>query len=190
VIKAKDEVLRMLNNIISMKSMVFLQPIDIVDPEVLSFLKDSLASIWPVTIKNPIDIPMKAYNKWRNQYDGSALLDALLENEGVALGITEVDAYVEGLNFIFGLASTRKALISLMRLMPEFYGLTEDKDLLNQRALKEAVHELGHVFGLDHCPVKRCVMHFSNSILDTDFKDWKFCESCKRHSVISREKID
>lgn len=188
MIKAKDEVLRRLNNIVSMKSMVFLQPIDTVDPEVLSFLKDSLASIWPVTIKNPIDVPKKAYNKWRNQYDGSALLEALPENEGVTLGVTEIDVYVEGLNFIFGLASTRKALISLMRLRLEFYGLAEDKDLFNQRALKEAVHELGHVFGLNHCPDNRCVMHFSNSILDTDFKEWVFCESCKRHSVLSLEK--
>ena len=184
MIKAKDKVLRRLNNIISMRTMVFLQPIDAVDPKVLSYLKDSLASIWPITVNNPIDVPKKAYNKWRNQYDGSALLDALPDNEGVTLGVTEVDAYVEGLNFIFGLASTRKALISLMRLRPEFYGLTEDKDLLNQRALKEAVHELGHVFGLNHCPNKRCVMHFSNSIWDTDFKDSKFCASCRRHLTI------
>jgi predicted Zn-dependent protease len=84
-------------------------------------------------VKNPIDVPKNAYNKRRNQYDGSALLEALPDNERVTLGVTEVDAYVEGFNFIFGLASTRKALISLMRLRPEFYSLPEDKDLLNQR---------------------------------------------------------
>ena len=49
MIKAKDKVLRRLNNIISMRTMVFLQPIDAVDPKVLSYLKDSLDPIWPIT---------------------------------------------------------------------------------------------------------------------------------------------
>jgi archaemetzincin len=38
----------------------------------------------------------------------------------------------------------------------------------------EAVHELGHAFGLTHCEKSRCVMHFSNSLQDTDFKHYIF----------------
>jgi len=129
---------------------------------------------------DPIDIPNYACDKTRNQYEGSALLDSMPVGEGVTLGVTEVDAYVEGLNFIFGLAYDKRALISIKRLRPEFYGLPQDEDLLNNRALKEAVHDLGHIFNLKHCPNKRCVMHFSNAIQDTDLKDWKFCESCER----------
>lgn len=165
--------------------MIFLQPIGAIDKEVLRFLKNKLAAFWPTEIVNAIDVPTDAYNKGRNQYDGSALLAAMPEKENITLGVTEVDAYVEGLNFIFGLAFNRKALISLKRLRPEFYKLPEDKDLLNLRALKEAVHELGHVFGLEHCPDKRCVMRFSNAIWDTDFKDWKFCKSCERKLQLS-----
>jgi len=36
-----------------------------------------------------------------------------------------------------------------------------------QRVIKEAVHELGHAFGLTHCENSKCVMHFSNSLQDT-----------------------
>jgi archaemetzincin len=80
-------------------------------------------------------------------------------------------ANVDGLNFAFGLATDRKALISLERLRPEFYWMPEDDDLFECRALKEAMHELGHVLGLNHCPDRNCVMYFSNSIPDTDVKD-------------------
>jgi archaemetzincin len=165
-------------SILRMKTAICIQPMGQVDKELLGFLKDSLDPFWPTRVLNPIDIPEEAYDKNRNQYDGSALLESLPRKEGAILGVTAVDTYAEGLNFIFGLAYGRKALISLMRLRPEFYDLPEDETLFRLRARKEAVHEIGHVFGLQHCPNDRCVMHFSNSILDTDFKDWRFCRYC------------
>lgn len=54
----------------------------------------------------------------------------------------------------------------------------EAKELFKERLIKEALHELGHAFGLPHCDNKRCVMVFSNSIKDVDFKGAKFCEGC------------
>jgi predicted Zn-dependent protease len=44
--------------------------------------------------------------------------------------------------------------------------------------LKNQYIELGHAFGLAHCSSTRCVMHFSNSLHDTDFKKRDFCDSC------------
>ncbi|MBO8174668.1 MAG: archaemetzincin family Zn-dependent metalloprotease [Thermococcus sp.] len=124
------------------------------------------------------------YNEIRGQFLGRTFLPILgmIRSELRAkaiLGITDVDLYEEGLNFIFGLASPylKAAIISLYRLKPEFYG-ERNRELLIDRSIKEAMHELGHVFGLDHCPNPKCVMHFSNSIIDTDFKGRDYCDKC------------
>ena len=67
--------------------------------------------------------------------------------------------------------------IYLPRLRQEFYGLKPDKSYFCQRLAKEAVHELGHAFGLKHCENIKCVMHFSNSLSDTDIKRSHLCIS-------------
>jgi archaemetzincin len=97
------------------------------------------------------------------------------------LGLTYVDCYVPGLNFIFGQAASgrREAFVALPRLCQSFYGLPEDPALFRQRAIKEVVHELGHTWGLSRCPDPRCVMHFSNSLHDTDVKGPGFCSQCR-----------
>ena len=71
------------------------------------------------------------------------------------------------------------AAIYLPRLRQEFYGPEKNEQLFLQRVVKEAVHELGHAFGFDHCPMHQCVMHFSNSISDTDAKAKDFCQNCR-----------
>jgi len=43
------------------------------------------------------------------------------------------------------------ALVSARRLRQEFYGLAPDQALLEQRLLKEAIHEIGHTCTLTHC---------------------------------------
>jgi len=76
----------------------------------------------------------------------------------------------------------RSALETIRQSLTEAFG---------QRALvedgKEAVHELGHTYGLKHCPNPACVMHFSNSLHDTDLKGWKFCPNCQRKRLGARE---
>jgi predicted Zn-dependent protease len=51
-------------------------------------------------------------------------------------------------------------------------------DLVAERLLKEAVHELGHVAGLNHCDARVCVMRMSEDTVDVDSKSLDFCPAC------------
>jgi archaemetzincin len=92
----------------------------------------------------------------------------------IALGLTDADLFVPDMNFVFGLSSMDGAcaVVSTNRLKMDGQGPYHD------RLIKEAVHELGHLFGLRHCDDSRCVMHFSNSLRDTDLKSEAFCSQC------------
>lgn len=96
------------------------------------------------------------------------------------LGVTDLDLYVPSMNYVFGEARLpgRVAIISTYRLKDTTsHGGAE---LLSVRAVKEAVHELGHTLGLTHCTNPSCVMSFSNSLEDTDRKGEDCCEACSR----------
>lgn len=167
---------------------IYLTPIGEVDEKVLKVLKSSLREKFnlEVVIGEALPKPDYAYNRRRRQYHSSPILDNLSKNIPPdtyrVLGITELDLYVSNLNFIFGQAQMggRVALISLARLREEFWGRRSDEKLLAERTLKEAVHELGHTLGLEHCPNPKCVMHFSNSLQDTDIKGSWFCPECEK----------
>jgi len=148
--------------------------------EIASALKEKFKA--KVRITPSVDLPTEAYNKLRGQYLGVSLIEYLANNyEGRILGVTNEDMYAVGLNFIFGQAQLngRVAVISLCRLNPEFYKERKNDRLLMKRARKEAIHEIGHTFGLTHCTNEDCVMCFSNTIREVDMKSEDFCEMCK-----------
>src|SRR5207247_8694152 len=51
----------------------------------------------------------------------------------------------------------------------------QGQPLSARRATTEAIHELGHTYGLAHCQNPECVMWFSNTVAETDRKGIKFC---------------
>jgi archaemetzincin len=126
-----------------------------------------------------------AHDRGRNQYHSTAILQAmqpLLEPGARLLAVTSVDLYVPVLTFVFGEAqlSGRCAVVSLHRLREEFYGLPARDELMRDRLVKEAVHELGHTFGLRHCDDWRCVMTSSHGVERLDVKGADFCVLCGR----------
>jgi archaemetzincin len=165
---------------------IYLQPIGEVDSELLEELRIILSSKFGIECKlrEQMDMPREAYDSTRNQYHSTTILRFIKRpDDGLAiLAVTEPDLFVPSLNFVFGEAdpANRRAIISLLRLRQESYGLPKDEALFKERMKKEAVHELGHIFGLPHCDKRECVMHFSNSLYDTDFKKHSFCGSCVR----------
>jgi archaemetzincin len=135
----------------------------------------------PSRVGKALQIPLKALDRSRMQYSARAILEELHPEEAERmLGVVDRDMYVPGLNFVFGLADLlgRRAVIALPRLREGFYGGHDDEELFLARATKEAMHELGHTFGLQHCTNRRCVMAFSNSLEDTDRKEQTFCSVC------------
>jgi archaemetzincin len=165
---------------------IWLQPLGDVDANTLETLKSGLKVTFgcPVAINSPQSIPAEAFNRSRKQYLSDDLLELIKAGQQPdrrILGVTVANLYTEGLNFLFGQAdsSSGVAVISLHALSQSYYGLPEDSGLFQERALKEAVHEIGHTFGLDHCPDGYCIMHFSNSLLDTDIKKPTFCTRCQ-----------
>lgn len=97
--------------------------------------------------------------------------------DSIGLLLADADGYVPGLNFVFGLAipGLKVATVFLQRLR-----LWTDRANYIRRVVKEVLHELGHVLGLEHCKNGLCVMSFSNSVLDVDRKLPKFCGRCAR----------
>lgn len=172
-----------------MKSKIYLIPVGDIEEWILEALSSRVEKNFncKVEIHKSMTLPRDAFNPERNQYFSSHILNKLHkfmrpDKHEKVLAISDVDLYVPRLNFVFGEAELggHFAIISLTRLHQSFYSLPENKALFLERTIKEAVHELGHVYGLTHCPDPECVMHFSNSLLDTDQKSASFCSHCQK----------
>jgi archaemetzincin len=168
-----------------------------ITPEVLVGLQKGLMKTFPDTtasiIKDVLPVPLHAFDKKRSQYNSNIILSEVKayasKNQEFhrVLGVVDVDIFTSGLNYVFGEAYVPGgvALISLWRLKPEFYKEKPNLTLYSLRTLKEGVHELGHTLGIQHCPRSMCIMHFSDSIFDTDRKQNLLCDESYMQAAIA-----
>jgi archaemetzincin len=131
-------------------------------------------------------IPDYALNPVRKQYNSNLIIKRLLEicppDALKILGVTSFDLFSPIFSFVFGEAQFRGkcAVISSYRLQGNSNGRIETAcPPLANRLEKEAVHELGHTFGLRHCSDPDCVMHYSIGVQCADRKFAYFCRACR-----------
>jgi archaemetzincin len=154
---------------------------DVKNKVYLAFINDFRPPFWK-NLEKDMEV---LYSPNRNQYHSthmlSLILDRIPQDGDKIAGITDVDIYIPILTFLFGEAQLKGkgALVSAHRLDNEFYGLPPDDSLLYTRLLKELLHELGHAYGLVHCPNYACVMTSTSYVEGIDLKKAKYCRDCR-----------
>jgi len=120
----------------------------------------------------------------RNQYNSTLILDKLAElaphHSIKVLAIISVDLFIPILTHVYGEAQLggKACIVSTHRLMEGLSPMTIP-ETYDQRIIKEAVHELGHTFGLRHCTDHTCIMHYCRTVKDVDRKSDQLCRYCK-----------
>ncbi len=169
------------------KCVIALAPVGDVPIERIEALSETLREAFgcAVEIAPAVPIPASAWSAERHQHLSTTILSELARRKRPEwerlLGVADVDLYVPSLNFVFGEGDSRRgvAVFSLARLHGR-------DDIFRRRAATEAVHELGHTYGLTHCDDPHCVMWFSNTLSETDRKGTRFCSRHAKELARSR----
>ena len=113
------------------------------------------------------------------------LIDKRIENRlDLIIAVTDLPIYSssnDNIAFLFGEAHLkhRCCVVSSLKLKEQFYNRPKNKNLFEQRIIKEIIHEIGHlILGLEHCNNESCVMRYSGEIEEIDTKSFKLCEDC------------
>lgn len=128
---------------------------------------------------NNINIPSQYFNKERNRYLASGLLDELAKhrNNDAVIGVTDYIIFKPNKKSdtfgIMGMSYTN-TFKSIVSTKTPLNGKEQSKDNI----CKLALHELGHGFGLKHCPNETCYMVDAEGTMKI-VNAIGFCESCK-----------
>lgn len=159
--------------------MVDLIPLGRIDPLAVSIVAANLQAMIGIhtDILTPRSDPKYAFLPHRQQFDALKILKKLsIDTDGAPfkLGVTELDICTPILTFVYGESQLggKAALISLHRIQGE------DMELTYERAAKISIHEVGHIFGLEHCWEVRCLMHFIRNLKQLDALPLRFCNTC------------
>jgi len=162
-------------------------PMGSLDGGLLRDIAEEAAQVYGVPYRlatRGMPLPEDALEIPTGKYRADALLRELKHRRpgrGVhRLGITEAEVSIEDWNFVFGLAEMpgSTAVMSLAKLRPK-RSSRESGALLRERAVKIAVHELGHTFGFRHCGDERCVMSYTETAAGVDATEATFCAKCR-----------
>jgi archaemetzincin len=136
-----------------------------------------------------LGVPSRLHEGHR-QLHARAVLDqlqsALPHDAYCLIAVTTEDLYPgdEEFSYVFGQARLRArvGVFSFARYHPDFFGesFAVDRKVVVQRALKVMTHELGHMFGLEHCTHLHCIMNGANHLSELDRAPLHLCPVCLR----------
>jgi archaemetzincin len=138
-----------------------------------------------LVVQEPVALPKKAFYPPRQRYRAEKLLDFLKEiapaDASRVMGITAVDiSTTKGQYADFGILGLA-TIDGLVCVLSEFRCARKSRDGLHVRArlAKTAVHELGHTFGLLHCPHVGCLMRDGRGTVLTTDTEHTLCGTCR-----------
>ena len=168
-------------------TIIIMQPLQYDDRQVLNYLRDSVASFYGVTVylANNTTFPEHTYYKPRNRYRADRVIAWLKgrcpDSVRTIVGITshdisatrneQYDYGIMGLGYKPG----RSCIVSLYRPAKT----AKNDQHLKERLLKLVLHEMGHNFGLSHCPDERCIMVNAEGKMKLD-KETGLCHVCRQ----------
>lgn len=165
--------------------MLTIVPFGEIPKTLLDFLREELGYRFgeEVGVLGMEPLPEGAFDPKRNRYRSSLFLRHLEEERQEVdrqeqerrIGIVDVDLYNPESDPALGESDSvdRVAVLTIAPLRPETEG--DDDPRVRERVLKEALHELGHTYGLKHCDQRKCVMFPSNTPPEIDLQTADFC---------------
>jgi archaemetzincin len=157
--------------------------------EDMEFVKKAIAAFYALEVRllQKRELPKEAWYAPRKRYRAERLLDYLEQVKpkgGRILGITTKDISTTKDNYedwgILGLATLdgTVCVVSTFRAARKIKVGLSDALTVRYRFAKTVVHELGHNFGLDHCPNKGCIMEDAKGTVSTTDGEFTLCPSC------------
>lgn len=144
--------------------------------------------VLPTRPLHAIDVPTRIQGDHRQLHAGAVLDELQTElpsNAYCLIAVTLEDLYPgDDFNYVFGLArlTARVGVFSFARYHPGFFGepFAVDRRVVVRRAIKVMSHEIGHMFGMEHCIHLHCLMNGANHLSELDRAPMHLCPVCLR----------
>jgi archaemetzincin len=157
-----------------------------IDPHFVSVLCRSLEKTFnrPVEIRYMIASLEYARDAARTQYKSPLILARLRRMKKSPrekiMAVVDVDLYSPGYDFIYGEADVHAgvATLSTNRLVFDLKETRSNLRINDERIIREATHEMGHLFGLVHCRNPKCVMRTCTCLSEVDEAVGGLCPVC------------
>jgi archaemetzincin len=168
---------------------VAVQPLGRIDANIVKRVTEGITRVYKVRliVLPGVDLPSSAWYPKGARYRADKLLSFLngkaYKDFDKVIGLTACDIsttkgaiYDWGI-FGLGLILGRPCVVSTFRLKRG-----ASAQLFSSRLIKVVNHELGHTFGIPHCPSNNCIMEDAEGTIRTvDRETGSFCKICRAY---------